>query len=69
MQFYSVQLRRAVEVPDGMVERRTLERPTKTGGVQVRYLLSATAEVDGRTVRLAKFVSKAEFEALERSQA
>lgn len=64
MRLYSVQLRREVEVPDSLVERRAVERPTKSGSVQVRYLLSATAEVEGRPVRLTKFVSKAEFEAL-----
>ena len=64
MRFYSVRHRRTIDVPDDAVEGRVIERATKSGGRQVRYLLTATAEVDGQPARLTKFVSREEFEAL-----
>jgi hypothetical protein len=64
MRFYSVRHRRAVEVPDETVEGRVIERTTRAGARQVRYLLTATAEVEGQPARLTKFVSRAEFEAV-----
>jgi hypothetical protein len=63
MRFYSVRHRRAVDVPDEAIEARVTERPTKSGGVQVRYLLVAKTEVEGQPVTLTKFVTRTEFEA------
>ncbi len=62
MEFFSLQHRRRVEVPAELVRPRVVRRQTGSGE-QVRYLLEATAEVDGAPVRLAKFVSRQAFEA------
>lgn len=62
MEFYSLQLRRRVDVPDGLVRPRVVRRQTGSGE-QVRYLLEAATEIDGAPVRVAKFVSREAFEA------
>jgi hypothetical protein len=61
VEFYNVKLRRKVEVPESAVRKVRYERETKSGGVSVRYGLRA--EYEG--TRMTKFVSQADWEALE----
>ncbi len=54
IEFYDVKKRDRVQVPVSQCWKVKYERPTKDGGVQVRYAVKA--EVDGS--KLTKFVSQ-----------
>jgi len=62
MEFYSVKHRKKVDVPDSAISKRVVERATKDGGVQKRYMLVAETEVEGDKVKMTKFVNQATFD-------
>lgn len=61
VEFYNVKLREKVEVPESAVRKVKYERETKSGKTSIRYGLRA--EHDG--VKMTKFVSQADWEALD----
>lgn len=58
MQFYNLKTRSHVNVPEGDVRKKKMERKTKSG-VQVRYALTASYE----GTQLFKFVNEATYKA------
>jgi len=60
IEFYDVKKRDRVQVPVSQCWKVKYERPTKDGGVQVRYAVKA--EVDGS--KLTKFVSQDAWQGL-----
>lgn len=65
MEFYSVKHRKKVEVADADISRQVVERATKDGGVQKRYMLVAKTKVDGDSVTMTKFVNEATYNAFK----
>lgn len=63
IEFYSVKHRKKVSVDEAQVQKKTYERKTSKG-VQVRYAVTAKADVEGDTVNLTKFVSKDDYDRL-----
>lgn len=61
MEFYSVKHRKKVEVDDAAISGRVVERDTKDGGKQKRYMLIAKTKVDGDEVTMTKFVNEATY--------
>lgn len=61
MEFYSVKHRKKVDVPESAISKQVVERQTKDGGVQKRYMLIAQTEVEGDKVKMTKFVNEATF--------
>lgn len=59
IQFYDVKAREKVSIDESDVKKKTYERKTSTG-TQVRYALRA----NHNGTNLTKFVSKADFDAL-----
>jgi hypothetical protein len=66
MEFYSVKHRKKVEVPQSDITGQVIERETKSGAMQKRYMLQATTTVDGDKVKLTKFVNEATFNTVSR---
>jgi hypothetical protein len=65
MEFYSVKHRKKVDVDEGAVSRQVVERKTKDGGVQKRYMLVAKTTVDGDNVTMTKFVNEATYNSVK----
>jgi hypothetical protein len=65
MEFYSVKHRKKVEVPEAAISKRVVERTTKDGGIQKRYMLIAETAVDGDQVKMTKFVNQATFDSIK----
>ena len=63
IEFYSVKHRRKVQVDESDVQKKTYERETSKG-TQTRYAFQAQTTVDGDSVKLTKFVGKADFDKL-----
>jgi len=61
IEFYDVKKREKVSIPVSQCRKRTYERPTKDGGVQVRYAVRATT---AEGTNLTKFVSKETWDQL-----
>lgn len=61
MEFYSVKHRKKVDVADSDISRQVVERKTKDGGTQKRYMLVAKTNVDGAAVTMTKFVNEATY--------
>lgn len=61
MEFYSVKHRKKVEVDDSAIGGRVVERDTKDGGKQKRYMLVAKTKVEGDEVTMTKFVNEATY--------
>lgn len=61
MEFYSVKHRRKVDVPNSDITKQVIERETKSGGTQKRYMLQALTNVEGDQVKLTKFVNEATY--------
>lgn len=61
MEFYSVKHRKKVDVDPSNITKRVVERETKSGGTQKRYMLVAKTTVDGDEVTMTKFVNEATF--------
>lgn len=65
MEFYSVKHRKKVDVSEDVISKRVVERTTKDGGVQKRYMLVAEMKVDGDQVKMTKFVNQATFDGIK----
>jgi hypothetical protein len=61
IEFYDVKRREKVSIPESRVRKTTYEREGKEGKTNVRYALRAENE----GTKLTKFVSQADWEALE----
>lgn len=61
MEFYSVKHREKVEVSESEISKRVVERETKSGGTQKRYMLIAKTQHKGDQVTMTKFVNEATF--------
>jgi hypothetical protein len=61
MNFYDLKNREHVDVPLANITKKTLTRPTKSGGESTRYQLIGKLK-DGREV--FKFVSKETFDSI-----
>ncbi len=64
MQFYNLKTKAKVEVPDSDIKKRRSVRTTSRGTRQERYAVVADMDVDGKPVRMFKFVNKAMFDSL-----
>ena len=64
MQFYNLKTKSKVEVPDSDIKKRRSVRTTSRGTHQERYAVVADMDVDGKPVRMFKFVNKATFDSL-----
>ncbi len=65
MEFYSVKHRKKVEVDESDISKRVVERTTKDGSIQKRYMLVAETTVDGDKVKMTKFVNQATFDGIK----
>ena len=65
MEFYSVKHRKKVDVSEDVISKRVVERTTKDGGIQKRYMLVAETKVDGDQVKMTKFVNQATFDGIK----
>ena len=64
MQFYNLKTKERVEVPDSELKKRRSVRTTSGGTRQERYAVVADVDVDGKPLRMYKFVNKATFDSL-----
>jgi hypothetical protein len=64
MQFYNLKTKQAVEVPDHEIKKRRSVRTTSGGKQQERYAAVADVEVDGKPLRMFKFINKETFDSL-----
>ncbi len=64
MQFYNLKTKSKVEIPDSDIKKRRSVRTTSRGTRQERYAVVADMDVDGKPVRMFKFVNKATFDSL-----
>jgi hypothetical protein len=64
MQFYNLKTKEKVEVPDSEIKKRRSIRTTSRGTRQERYAVVADVKVDGKPLRMYKFVNKATFDSL-----
>jgi hypothetical protein len=65
VEFYNMRTRSTVAVPQEQVRKRRMVRTTEAGRRQERYGAGAEVEVGGLRVRLFKFISKDQFDALD----
>lgn len=61
IEFYDVKLREKVGIADSQVRKTTYKREGKNGKINVRYALRA----ENQGTKLTKFVSQADWDALE----
>ncbi|HSS92409.1 MAG TPA: hypothetical protein VLR46_00305 [Candidatus Dormibacteraeota bacterium] len=64
MEFYNLKTKQKVEVPDSEIKKRKSVRTTSRGTRQERYAVVADVEVDGKPLRMFKFVNKETFDKL-----
>ena len=64
MQFYNLKTKQAVEVPESDIKKRRSVRTTSGGKHQERYAAVADIEVDGKPLRMFKFINKATYDSL-----
>jgi len=64
LQFYNLKTKQKVEVPESEMKKRKSVRTTSKGTRQERYAVVADVNVDGKPVRMFKFVNKATFDSL-----
>jgi hypothetical protein len=64
LQFYNLKTKEKVEVPDSEIKKRKTVRTTSQGTRQERYAAIADVNVDGKPLRMYKFVNKATFDSL-----
>jgi hypothetical protein len=64
MKFYNLKTKQSVEVPESGIKKRRSVRTTSGGKRQERYAAVADVDVDGKTVRMFKFVNKETFDSL-----
>jgi hypothetical protein len=64
MQFFNLKTKQMVEIPDADVSKRRSVRVTSGGQKQERYAAVAEIKVDGKPLKLFKFVDRATFDRL-----
>jgi hypothetical protein len=64
MQFFNLKTKQVVEIPDADVSKRRSVRTTSGGVRQERYAAVAEVTVDGKPLKLFKFVDRATFDRL-----
>ncbi len=64
MQFYNLKTKQKVEVPESEVKKRRSVRTTSGGKHQERYAAVADVHVDGKPLRMYKFITKQAFDSL-----
>jgi hypothetical protein len=64
MEFYNLKTKQKVEVPESEMKKRRSVRTTSGGTRQERYAVVADVDVDGKPLRMFKFINKATFDSL-----
>jgi hypothetical protein len=64
MEFYNLKTKRSVDVPERDIKKRRSVRTTSGGKRQERYAAVADVEVDGKPLRMYKFINKETFDSL-----
>ena len=64
MQFYNLKTKQTVEVPESEMKKRRSVRTTSRGTRQERYAGIADVNVDGKPIRMFKFVNKETYDSL-----
>jgi hypothetical protein len=64
MQFFNLKTKQMVEIADAEVSKRRSVRVTSGGSKQERYAAVAEVRVDGKPLKLFKFVDRATFDRL-----
>src|ERR1700730_1704032 len=64
VQFYNLKTKEKVDVPDSEIKKRRSVRTTSRGTRQERYAVVADVDVDGKPIRMFKFVNKPTFDSL-----
>ncbi|MGH7881638.1 MAG: hypothetical protein ACREN8_01845 [Candidatus Dormibacteraceae bacterium] len=64
LEFYHLSSRSVISVPLSNVRKRRTVRTNEGGQTRERYSVVSTAMLDGRPVRLFKFVSRQQFQEL-----
>jgi hypothetical protein len=64
LQFYNLKTKQPVEVQESDIKKRRSVRTTSGGKRQERYAAVADIHVDGKPLRMFKFISKDAFDAL-----
>jgi hypothetical protein len=64
MQFYNLKTKQKVEIPESEVKKRRSVRTTSGGKHQERYAAVADVNVDGKPLRMYKFITKQVFDSL-----
>jgi hypothetical protein len=65
LDFYSARTRSSVPVPTDKVRKRRVVRTGDNGSRKERYAAVAEIEVEGRELRLFKFISREQFDSLD----
>ncbi len=65
MQFFNLKTKQVVDVPDAQVSKRRSVRVTSGGQKQERYAAVAEITVDGKPLKLFKFVNRETFDSLK----
>lgn len=65
LDFYNARSRSSVPVPTDKVRKRRVVRTGDNGSRQERYAAVAEIEVEGRELRLFKFISRDQFDTLD----
>jgi hypothetical protein len=64
LEFYNLKTKQKVEIPESQMKKRKSVRTTSKGTRQERYAVVADVDVDGKPIRMFKFVNKATFDSL-----
>jgi hypothetical protein len=64
VKFYNLKTKQNVEVPESEIKKRKTVRTTSQGTRQERYAAIADVDVDGKPLRMYKFVNKATYDSL-----
>jgi hypothetical protein len=64
LEFYNLKTKKKVNVPESEIKKKRSVRTTSGGIRQERYAVVADVEVDGKPLRMYKFVNKATFDSL-----
>jgi hypothetical protein len=64
LEFYNLKTKQKVEVPESEMKKRKSVRTTSKGTRQERYAVVADVNVEGKPMRMFKFVNKATFDSL-----
>ena len=64
MEFYNLKTKKKVEIPESEIKKKRSVRTTSGGIRQERYAVVADIDVDGKPMRMYKFVNKATFDSL-----